>query len=63
MCDSVAIKDEKVKTAIDSVKNTGDTENHEEQGHGDRFAPIYFLLFFIIKIHCFNLTFEFISEP
>ena len=48
MCDSLAIKDEKVKTAIDSVKNTGDTEDHEEQGHGDRFAPIYFLLFFII---------------
>lgn len=47
-CDSLAIKDEKVKTAIDSAKNTENTDHLEEQGHGDKFAPIYLLLFFII---------------
>jgi len=46
--DSLAITNEKVKTAIDSAKNTQSTDQHEEQGHGDKFAPIYILLFFII---------------
>jgi Kef-type K+ transport system membrane component KefB len=47
-CDSPAVTDEKVKTAIDSAKNSEKTGHSEEKGHGDKFAPIYILLFFII---------------
>ena len=44
-CDSPVTSDEKIKTAIDSAKRT---EVSKEENHGDRFAPIYLLLFFII---------------
>lgn len=47
-CDSPAVTDEKVKTAIDSAKNSENTAHSEEPNHGDRFAPIYIFLFLII---------------
>lgn len=52
--DSPAVTDEKIKSAIDSAKNTVDIEHTDEKSHGDKFAPIYILLFLIITAAVFG---------